>query len=799
MTEPAFLKTAMQYLDRGLAVVPIGNGSKAPIVRGWQEKRLSADEITRQFSNGHNITGIGIITGQLSGNLTVLDFDGQDWQAGFEHFQDCWDELYSAPIAETGSGKRHIYVKMPDLPPNFTNQKFKRGEAIIELRGNRSNNLAPPSLHPSGGRYRWLTTEADLPAVDFEEVFNWLADWGGIPHYQPPPPRQAGLTETGPESATRQFAPLPQATLEFLAAESWPEGTRNSELYKAALQFYAAGYPLTEAIAQLKPVGLRIGLDEKEIEPTIKSGYKGAKEGGFEPITRGGDITELPPIQVNARPLRDVSTDALNALLARNNPPAVFVRAATLTRVKIDEQGQPTTELMSVAAVKGELERAANFFRRRVKDDEIIDTACPLPQDFVRDIMALPEWPGIPPLTGITTAPTFTPDGALNTTPGYQPITGLYYYRNGLELGGTTPTPQAVAQAQSLLFDNLLVDFPFVDDASKAHAVAILLLPFVRPMIAGPTPLHLIDAPTPGTGKGLLADALTTPFNPTGPAIMPPPRDDEEWRKKITAFLIAGHSHLLIDNIPPDGKVDSAALAVALTSSRWTDRILGASENITLPVRTTWLATGNNVLLSDELTSRAVWIRLDAKMERPRQRTGFKYERLKVWARQNRGALVTAALVLIRNWVEQGRPPGKYRMGSFEDWAQTLGGILDAAGIPGFLANTAEMHNRLDSDREVWVNFLEQWYETYGDRSVGTGELFSIASVYDPTPAGTPDPPKGSDLLADFLGDGNQRSRKTKLGRLIGSKVERVYDKYRIVSAGTLRRAKQYRLEIVGV
>ena len=222
-------------------------------------------------------------------------------------------------------------------------------------------------------------------------------------------------------------------------------------------------------------------------------------------------------------------------------------------------------------------------------------------------------------------------------------------------MGDTTPTPETVNQAKDLLLNNLLIDFPFVDEASRANAMAALLLPFVRPMIPGATPLHLIDAPTPGTGKGLLVDVLTAPFNPTGPAIIPPAKDDEEWRKKITAYLTAGHSHLSIDNIPSTGKVDSASLAIALTSKIWTDRILGQSEKITLPIRNVWLATGNNVLLSDELTSRAVWIRLDAKLERPRQRTGFKIDRLDAWSRQHRNELVTAALVLIRK-LDKRRP-----------------------------------------------------------------------------------------------------------------------------------------------
>jgi len=55
------------------------------------------------------------------------------------------------------------------------------------------------------------------------------------------------------------------------------------------------------------------------------------------------------------------------------------------------------------------------------------------------------------------------------------------------------------------LLDELLIDFPFADEASRANALALLLLPYVRPLIVGPTPLHLITAPTQGTGKDLLA------------------------------------------------------------------------------------------------------------------------------------------------------------------------------------------------------------------------------------------------------------------------------------------------------
>lgn len=260
------LHYALQYHARGLAVVPIRAGSKAPIPAGWQSKRLEESDLQHYFTNGHEPGGVGIITGQLSGNLVILDFDGNDWQAAFDHLLHAWPELEPAPVVETGSGKRHIWLRCPDLPPDFTVKQFKRGNAVVELRGNRCNNLAPPSRHPSGGRYRWLTDEADLPDIPFADLYGWLSEWA------------AGNQTQGERHK------LPRRTLEFLAATDWPEGTRNKELYAAAQQFAAAGYSLDEAIQALEPVARRIGLDDREIEPTIKSAYTGAA--GFEPAGR---------------------------------------------------------------------------------------------------------------------------------------------------------------------------------------------------------------------------------------------------------------------------------------------------------------------------------------------------------------------------------------------------------------------------------------------------------------------------------------------------------------------------------
>ena len=56
-----------------------------------------------------------------------------------------------------------------------------------------------------------------------------------------------------------------------------------------------------------------------------------------------------------------------------------------------------------------------------------------------------------------------------------------------------------------------------------------------------------------------------------------------------------------------------AILAAALTATEWKDRILGRTEVVTVPLRTTWLATGNNLTFKRTLGRRVIPIDLDSK------------------------------------------------------------------------------------------------------------------------------------------------------------------------------------------
>ena len=351
--------------------------------------------------------------------------------------------------------------------------------------------------------------------------------------------------------------------------------------------------------------------------------------------------------------------------------------------------------------------------------------------------------------------------GELLTTPGYHPATELLYLPPpGFSVPPVPNQPSAaeIAAARSLLLDDMLGDFPFVGEAERAHVLALLLLPFLRPMIKGPTPLHLIEKPEAGTGATLMVDAIAIVTTGSSVNVMVEGRDDEEWRKRLTAKLREIPSLVLIDNLRR--VLDSAPLAAALTAPVWDDRILGKSENVHFPIRCTWIATGNNPQFSNEMARRLVRIRLDAETDQPWLRDGFRHENLLGWVRENRGRLVAACLTLGRAWIAAGSPRHARTIGSFEEWSHVIGGVLEVAGVPGFLGNLKETYQTTNAEGSAQSVFIAAWWDRHGPQPVGTAELFDLAVTCDP---GLP------------LGEGSERSQRTKLGMIVSRLRDRVF------------------------
>jgi hypothetical protein len=78
--------------------------------------------------------------------------------------------------------------------------------------------------------------------------------------------------------------------------------------------------------------------------------------------------------------------------------------------------------------------------------------------------------------------------------------------------------------------------------------------------------------------------------------------------------------------------------------------------------------------------------------------------------KQNRARLVQAALTIIGAWIDAGRPAfsGK-SLGSFEHYCETMGGILQHAGVEGFLTAREQMTQQTSPIEDEWSVLVRAW------------------------------------------------------------------------------------------
>lgn len=446
---------------------------------------------------------------------------------------------------------------------------------------------------------------------------------------------------------------------------------------------------------------------------------------------------QSPPVSASnnpqpqpVKPVIDISIDDMPKLNAEcwaaieqmNKPPILFTYGSAMIRTRYDFKDKTIIlDTVNADIMRHELSQFAEWR----KAHNVITKP---PAFLVKDVLASRSIQ-LPRLSRVVSVPVFGPKGTLQTRPGYDPDSEIVYAPADGYI--SLPVPDVVTDSQveaaKDLIDEMLRDFPFASNADYCNAVALFLLPFVRDMIDGPTPLHLIEASMPGSGKGLLAASLLYP-GMGKIAGAPQPRDDEELRKFITSELIAMRPVIFLDNI--SRTIDSGAFAAALTLETWNDRILGTSATANVKIKSLWLATANNATMSTEITRRTVRLRLTPQTDRPEEREGFLHEDQIEWVMENRPKLVQAAHILCRYAIQQKMPRPKIKnVGSFERWSRLMGSIMECAGYKGFLANYRALQDGSDNERSSLALFAItclEWREAENERLKREGSIKEI-------------------------------------------------------------------------
>ena len=172
-------RAAADYIERGLAVIPLRRGQKEPAtvhgINDWSDNPGQVDV----WWGRDPWFNVGIVTGQPSGGVFAIDLDVhdeahsgldtlRDWETVHGKLPETWEQV-------TGSGGRQLFYRASRRVRNSAN-----GEMGVDVRGDGGFVVAPPSIHPNGETYEWSASPDDCEIADANDLV-----WEFLDHVRP--------------------------------------------------------------------------------------------------------------------------------------------------------------------------------------------------------------------------------------------------------------------------------------------------------------------------------------------------------------------------------------------------------------------------------------------------------------------------------------------------------------------------------------------------------------------------------------------------------------------------------------
>ncbi len=362
------------------------------------------------------------------------------------------------------------------------------------------------------------------------------------------------------------------------------------------------------------------------------------------------------------------------------------------------------------------------------------------------------DWRGgwhLPILNGVASSPLLREDGAIVTSLGHDPETGMWLEDvPGLAQLSEHPTKEEASAAlhrvritfRTFCFaDAAMVQNgagPAVVDTGSPPArdesafLVALLTAVCRPSLAL-APGVLLSAPSlsgAGAGKGLLARCISLIAYGREPHAVTGGATAEELEKRIAAELMNAAPVLFLDNLN-DTALRSDLLASAITERPARVRVLGQSKMVNLNPSALVILTGNGLSVSEDLVRRFISVELDPRTEQPEARSFPTNPRLEVLSRRPE---LLADLLTIWRWgrqaegLERGRP-----LGSFDQWCRWVRDPLLALGCRDPAERIA--HAKQNDVRRDWLaEVFEMWWKRHAGAALPLRALHAdVVEVID--------------------------------------------------------------------
>jgi hypothetical protein len=265
-----------------------------------------------------------------------------------------------------------------------------------------------------------------------------------------------------------------------------------------------------------------------------------------------------------------------------------------------------------------------------------------LPETFVRHYLRRDLRRGdgsLPIANAVVTTPMVLPGGVLLSGRGLNRRLRIVF-RVPTKLEAILPrpeecTPSAAASAMRFLTDEWLRDVA-TDYDGKCIAIARALT-IIQRLLLPERPASVISGGKRGTGKTTLLNMTSMAVNAVHATAAAWSPSEEERRKALFAYLLAGVPEVVWDNIPRGTAASCHSIEKALTAETYNDRILGVSKVGIVPAFTVQSFTGNNITARGDLASRVLNNRLIADRPDPKNRNFLHADPIG-WTRDHRGA-----------------------------------------------------------------------------------------------------------------------------------------------------------------
>ncbi len=288
---------AHRFADAGWPTFPTAPGSKIPVTEHGYLDATTDHRTIQQWFRSEPESNVAVATGKPGPD--VVDVDRKGDRSGFAAWNDLRREgLAPDPQAtiKTPSGGMHAYYRGTEQRNGHLPDK------LIDFRSAGGYVVTPPSRGPGGRPYEVVSKQASAATFDWSKARQ---------HLDPQAQRQAYRAPEHDAGRPRDVGHLAG----WLAAQQ--EGNRNEGLFWAANRAVEAGDH--ETLGRLAQTAKGLGLDDREIDRTIRSAQQGsAQQGSAHQAEPRPFAREAVTVQLVPSPRADVERATERATAAAN-------------------------------------------------------------------------------------------------------------------------------------------------------------------------------------------------------------------------------------------------------------------------------------------------------------------------------------------------------------------------------------------------------------------------------------------------------------------------------------------------